>query len=233
MCYPDQCFVDQFFGLVARSPPPGSVLSGGAGPAGHQNRPFSPYRHAPTTEDLLNAAVRGRALSIPPEPIKTPSVISKAPSNQPSKSPQSRAMSQMEGGKPMSQISVAKQPSATGSRVSRISRAESRHNDHTPTPSRPHSPDELDPEQVRIVNDALASTRTPRSSYYAIEPEDTSHFHDMELCVLLHQENDPSQHEIVKKALRKAVRQRIKKLGMKYDHEVGLLLSFTFRNLPL
>ena len=74
----------------------------------------------------------------------------------------------------------------------------------------------------RIVDDALAAARTPRTSYYAasLEPEATSHFHDMELCVLLHQENDPSQHEIVKKALRKAVRQRIKKLGMKYDHEV-------------
>ncbi|KAF9482263.1 hypothetical protein BDN70DRAFT_829667 [Pholiota conissans] len=199
----------------SRSPPPGSVMSGGAG---HQNRPFSPYRHAPTTEDLLNAAVRGRALSIPPEPMKTPSVISKAHSNQGPKSPQSRALSQMEGGKPMSQISVAKQPSAAGSKASRISRAQSHHDDHTPTPSRPQSPGDLDPEQVRIVNDALAG-RTPRSSYHAIEPEDTSHFHDTELCVLLHQENDPNQHEVVKKALRKAIRQRIKRLGMKYDHE--------------
>ncbi|KAF8176804.1 hypothetical protein BJ912DRAFT_1133217 [Pholiota molesta] len=204
----------------SRSPPPGSVMSGGGGPTGHQNRPFSPYRHAPTQEDLLFAAVRGRALSIPPEPVKTPSVISKSLSNQAPKSPQSRALSQMEGGKPMSQISVAKQPSATGSRASRASRVERDQGDNTPTPSRPRSPDELDPEQVRIVNEALA-TRTPRTSYYAasLEPEVTNHFHDMELCVLLHQESDPSQHDVVKKALRKAVRQRIKKLGMKYDHE--------------
>lgn len=210
---------------AGRSPPPGSVMSGGGGPAGHQNRPFSPYRHAPTQEDLLFAAVRGRALSIPLEPVKTPSVISKSPSNQAPKSPQSRALSQMEGGKPMSQISVAKQPSATGSRASRASRAERDQGDNTPTPSRPHSPDELDPEQVRIVNEALAA-RTPRTSYYAasLEPEVTNHFHDMELCVLLHQESDPSQHDVVKKALRKAVRQRIKKLGMKYDHEVSSYL---------
>jgi hypothetical protein len=71
-----------------------------------------------------------------------------------------------------------------------------------------------------MVNDALG--RTPRTSFYeaSLEPEATSHFHDMELCVLLHKENDPNEHDFIKKALRKAVRQRIKKLGMKYDHEV-------------
>lgn len=203
-------------------------------PGGHQNRAFSPYRHAPTQEDLLNAALRGRALVIPnsPEP-KAPSVISKSPSKQGTpKSPQSRALSQMEGGKPISEVSRSKHSSIAGSRISHVgSRAEREQQDLTPTPSRPQSPDGLDPEEARMVNDALASrivddalaaARTPRTSYYAasLEPEATSHYHDMELCVLLHQENDPSQHEIVKKALRKAVRQRIKKLGMKYDHEV-------------
>ncbi|KJA20070.1 hypothetical protein HYPSUDRAFT_838373 [Hypholoma sublateritium FD-334 SS-4] len=215
------------------SPPPGSVLSGGMAPGGHHNRAFSPYRHAPTQEDLLNAALRGRALVIPnsPEP-KAPSVISKSPSKQGTpKSPQSRALSQMEGGKPISEVSRSKHSSIAGSRISHVgSRAEREQQDLTPTPSRPQSPDGLDPEEARMVNDALASrivddalaaARTPRTSYYAasLEPEATSHYHDMELCVLLHQENDPSQHEIVKKALRKAVRQRIKKLGMKYDHE--------------
>ncbi|KDR75025.1 hypothetical protein GALMADRAFT_268571 [Galerina marginata CBS 339.88] len=193
-----------------RSPPPASVLSaGGAGPSGHQSRPFSPYRHAPTQEDLLNAAVRGRALVIPQEPEKEPSIAS---SKSPSKiaSPQSRALSQMEGGRP---------PSSVGSRQSRSSRAE-RERDTTPTPTRPHSPDgQLDPEETRIVNEALA--RTPRTSSYGapLEPDVADHYHDMELCVLLHQENDPNQHDFVKKALRKAVRQRIKKLGMKYDHD--------------
>ena len=46
-----------------------------------------------------------------------------------------------------------------------------------------------------------------------------SHFHDMDLCILLHQMDDYNTHEVVKKALRKAVRQRVKKLGMKYDSE--------------
>ncbi|KAF9527379.1 hypothetical protein CPB83DRAFT_768808 [Crepidotus variabilis] len=201
-----------------RSPGPGSALSGGN--AGHQSRPFSPYRHAPTHEDLLNAAVRGRALAIPQSPEKEPSNVSQSPSKSPSKlhSPQqSRALSLMEGGKTNSQLSVAKQPSQGGSRLSHASRVSER--ERTQPPRSP-SPEGLDPEEARIVNEALAA-RTPRTSYYAasLKPDDTDHFHDVELCVLLHQESDPNQHDVVKKALRKAVRQRIKKLGMKYDHD--------------
>ena len=183
---------------------------------GHQSRPFSPYRHAPTQEDLLNAAVRGRALVIPEEPEKEHSVASTS-SKIPSR--QSKVLSYVEEGKPLSQLSAMKQPSAVTSHTSRPGLE--RDHDLTPTPSRPHSPEGLDDEEARIVNDALAA-QTPRTSVYAapLEPEVANHFHDMELCVLLHQENDPAQHEIVKKALRKAVRQRVKKLGMKYDNEV-------------
>ncbi|KAF8813971.1 hypothetical protein BYT27DRAFT_7334973 [Phlegmacium glaucopus] len=197
----------------SRSPPPGSVMSGG-----HQSRPFSPYRHAPTQEDLLNAAVRGRALTIPEEPEKERSVASTSPSKMPSR--QSKVLSHIEGGKPLSQISAAKPPSVVPSHTYRSGRIIERDQDVTPTPSRPHSPEGLDAEEARIVHDALAA-QTPRTSIYAapLEPEVASHYHDMELCVLLHQENDPAQHEIVKKALRKAVRQRVKKLGMKYDNE--------------
>lgn len=125
----------------------------------------------------------------------------------------------MEGGKTGSQLSMAKQPSQGGSKLSshasRVSERERGHQPRTP------SPEGLDAEEARIVNEAIAA-RTPRTSYYAasLKPDDTDHFHDMELCVLLHQESDPAQHDVVKKALRKAVRQRIKKLGMKYDHEV-------------
>jgi len=184
---------------------------------GHQSRPFSPYRHAPTQEDLLNAAVRGRALTIPEEPEKERSVTSSSLSKMPSR--QSKVLSHIEEGKPLSQLSAAKPLSAVPSHTYSSGRIE-RDQDVTPTPSRPHSP-ELDAEEARIVNDALAA-QTPRTSIYAapLEPEVASHYHDMELCVLLHQENDPAQHEIVKKALRKAVRQRVKKLGMKYDNEV-------------
>lgn len=155
---------------------------------------------------------------IPEEPEKERSVASTSPSKIPSR--QSKVLSYVEEGKPLSQTSEMKQPSAATSHTSSRPGNERDH-DLTPTPSRPHSPEGLDDEEARIVNDALAA-QTPRTSVYAapLEPEVANHFHDMELCVLLHQENDPAQHEIVKKALRKAVRQRVKKLGMKYDNEV-------------
>ena len=155
---------------------------------------------------------------IPEEPEKEHSVASTSPSKIPSR--QSKELSYVEEGKPPSQLSSMKQPSAVASHTSRPGRLEG-DRDLTPTPSRAHSPDGLDDEEARMVNVALAA-QTPRTSIYAapLEPEIASHFHDMELCILLHQENDPAQHEIVKKALRKAVRQRVKKLGMKYDNEV-------------
>ena len=80
---------------------------------------------------------------------------------------------------------------------------------------------ELDPNETKMVRDAINSRRTSyAASPSALEPEvANSHFHDMDLCILLHQMDDYNTHEIVKKALRKAVRQRVKKLGMKYDSE--------------
>ena len=58
-----------------------------------------------------------------------------------------------------------------------------------------------------------------------LEPEvQNSHFHDMELCQLLHALDQP-MGEPVKKAVRKAVRTRVKKLGMKYDNEVSICSS--------
>ncbi|KAF9010684.1 hypothetical protein BDQ17DRAFT_1346684 [Cyathus striatus] len=226
----------------SRSPPPGSVMSGGGG---HQSRPFSPYRHAPTTEDLLHAAIRGRALVIPEEDEKEPSVAarSKAPSvmSQRSKSGSQvngKARSQMSQKAPsqisktpsqasqrapsqVSHVSTAKQPSVAASRQSHASRTErsERDGERTPTPSRPHSPEQderLDPEETRIVQAALA---TPRTSFYAasITPDTVGPFHDHELCVLLEEERKQSHNELVRKALRKAIRQRVKKLGMRYD----------------
>lgn len=162
---------------------------------------------------------------IPPSPEKEQSVVSQSPSKMQSPG---RALSHVEGSKVESQISVDKQPSASGSKASPTSHISQKERERIPT--RPLSPDVLDAEETRIVNDALAA-RTPRTSYYggSLQPDDTEHYHDMELCVLLHQETDPTQHDIVKKALRKAIRQRIKKLGMKFDQEVssffGILLT--------
>ncbi|KAF8271233.1 hypothetical protein EI94DRAFT_1720730 [Lactarius quietus] len=83
--------------------------------------------------------------------------------------------------------------------------------------------DELNEEETRLVEDVLnQGSKTPRTSYAAtsvLEPNQFAHYHDMNLCILLHQLDDPSQHEVVKKAVRKAVKSRVKQLGMKYDNE--------------
>jgi hypothetical protein len=85
-------------------------------------------------------------------------------------------------------------------------------------------PDELDEEETRLVENVLnEGNRTPRTSYAAtsaLGSEQFAHYHDMNLCVLLHQLDNPDQHEVVKKAVRKAVKSRVKQLGMKYDNEV-------------
>ncbi|KAJ3866570.1 hypothetical protein EV359DRAFT_36288, partial [Lentinula novae-zelandiae] len=192
----------------------------------HQSRPFSPYRHAPTQEDLLAAATRGRAIVIPEEeePTKASSQPSIAPSKQPSIAPS----------KPSS-IAPSKQPSVAPSHQSRSSR--NRDVDATPTPSRPHTPDidELNQEEARIVEQALASAvRTPRTSYYTPSVLDAevqqSSFHDNELCILLHQLKAPQTHDLVRKVVLKAVKQRMKKLSMNYDNESIKQYQKTYHN---
>ncbi|KAG6876929.1 hypothetical protein C0992_011333 [Termitomyces sp. T32_za158] len=234
-----------------------SVLSAGG------NRPFSPYRHGPTTEDLLYAAVRGRSVVIPEEEErassvasaqnrpkvvipeeeerassvasaqnrpKTPSQLSKVPSQatQLSRAPSQQSRSQVSATQPHTNGN-GKAPSVTASRHSYQGLHQGSHHasnhEHAEDAGampRARSPEEhgLDQVEARIVRAALAAA-TPRTSYYAepLEPSLSSHYHDMELCVLLHQEADPSVHDVVKRALRKAVVQRVKKLGMSYDHE--------------
>lgn len=112
-----------------------------------------------------------------------------------------------------------------------MSPARSKHPTHdpdsTPTPSRAPSPDRLNAEEQRLVQSILGIQPRTRTSYALstmapsmLEPEvQNSHFHDMELCQLLHALDQP-MGEPVKKAVRKAVRARVKKLGMKYDSEV-------------
>lgn len=99
----------------------------------------------------------------------------------------------------------------------------------TPTPSRPISPlQDLNAEEQRLVNEFLTRPAGTRTSYApsamapsTLEPEiQNSHFHDGELCQLLHALDAPMA-DPVKKAIRKAVRARVKKLGMKYDNEVS------------
>ncbi|KAJ6625658.1 hypothetical protein B0H10DRAFT_2002612 [Mycena sp. CBHHK59/15] len=197
---------------------PGASVFGGGGQS-HQNRPFSPYRHAPTTEDLLHAAIRGRAIAIPnPADIPPPpSHHSRAPSAKPSASP-SKAPSVAPSAVPSHHTAQLAQPQSRRA----TSVAQSQQSAKSVADQRSHSPMDLNQEEARIVQEALAS-RTPRTSHYTPSALGSdivhSHFHDMDLCVLLQQESDPTVHEVVKKALRKAIRQRVKRLGMKYDNE--------------
>ena len=48
-----------------------------------------------------------------------------------------------------------------------------------------------------------------------------SHLYDMELCELLHSLEAPNIPEVVKRTVRAVVRDRVEKLGMKYDDEVS------------
>ncbi|KAI6169313.1 hypothetical protein EDD17DRAFT_1783363 [Pisolithus thermaeus] len=164
----------------------------------HQARPFSPYRCAPTNDDLFAGAAQVQAISqVNGGGSKLSHVSHKSHrshrSQQPDKSRSPRPHVEEEGGA-------------------------------TPTPSRPHSPTfSLDAEEEHIVAQTLAASGAANRTSYAPSTLETeivnSHFHDMDLCILLHQMDDVNTHEIVKKALRKAVRQRVKKLGLKYDHE--------------
>jgi hypothetical protein len=98
-----------------------------------------------------------------------------------------------------------------------------RDQDHTPRAMSPEG--RMTSAEEQVISDIL-SGKTPNRTSYApsnIEAEvKDSHYHDMELCVLLHSLDDPNQHEVTRKVLRKAVRQRVKKLGLKYDHDVSM-----------
>lgn len=216
-------------GAASKRGGPMSAASGPMSPS-HHNRPFSPYRHAPTQEDLLFAAASAAQVQ--------------------KSSSQLNALSQLNvntsqlnvggGGSKLSHVShhshhthqshVSHQSQHSHHTHQSQSRARSLSNAEddggvTPTPSRPHSPSfSLDPAEEEMVAKALAARGATNRTSYApstLEPEIVnSHFHDMDLCILLHQMDDNTTHEVVKKALRKALRQRVKKLGMKFDQEV-------------
>jgi hypothetical protein len=209
----------------------GAPLSAAGGPMSpsHHNRPFSPYRHAATQEDLLFAA---SAAQVQKQASSQLNALSQLNVN----------TSQLNGSGGGSKLSHASHHShRTQSHVSHQShhshhshqsqtRARSLSNAEddggvTPTPSRPHSPSfSLNAAEEELVAKALAARGAGNRTSYApstLEPEIVnSHFHDMDLCILLHQMDDNTTHEVVKKALRKALRQRVKKLGMKFDQEV-------------
>ena len=100
--------------------------------------------------------------------------------------------------------------------------------DTIPTDSRAYSPDpdDLDDRETEIVKNYLQS-RTPgnRSSMApTVQTADLkhSHFHDQELCILLHAADNDMEHDVVKKAILKAAKARVKALGMKHDIGVSV-----------
>ena len=206
-----------------------TVISGSPMSPSHHSRPFSPYRHAATKEDLLHAAI-------------TAGTQTQKAASQVGSQVASQVHSQVNGGgSKLSHVSqhthITQQSHHTQltqrthqSRQSRSPRSQAGDEDGgaTPTPSRPPSPSfSLNPDEEEIIAQTLAARGAGDRTSYApstLEPEIVhSHFHDMDLCILLHQMDDQSTHEVVKKALRKAVRQRVKRLGMKYDAEVSML----------
>lgn len=208
-----------------------TIISGSPMSPSHQSRPFSPYRHAPTNEDLLFAAAAA---------TQTRKAVSQVGSQV-----ASQVHSQVNGGgskiSHVSQHTYITQQShhsqlsqrSHHSRQSQSQRSQAPVDEDrtaTPTPSRPPSPSfSLNAAEEEMVAQALAARGAGDRTSYApstLEPEIVnSHFHDMDLCILLHQMDDLTTHEVVKKALRKAVRQRVKKLGMKYDAEVSRFSS--------
>ncbi|KAJ8515599.1 hypothetical protein ONZ45_g7018 [Pleurotus djamor] len=199
------------------------------------------------TASVAPSQARKEPSVAPSHQSKQPSAVpgsvvnGKTASHAPSQSPSKRAPSQVSASTARQHAppSMASRHSKAPSQVSR--QPTERDGTATPTPSRPHSvnhnhPDELNLEEQAIVDRALASSRTPRTSYYAastLEPEvKNSHFHDMDLCALLHHESDPAVHDVVRRALRKAIRQRVKQLGMKADNESIIALRKAHNHDP-
>jgi hypothetical protein len=94
------------------------------------------------------------------------------------------------------------------------------HEEHSSTHSR--FDEELDRDEEETVGTILSrASRSSMAPSTIGSDVQISHFYDMELCELLHSLEAKNLPEIAKKAVRKAVRARVKKLGMKSDNEVG------------
>ncbi|KIK38058.1 hypothetical protein CY34DRAFT_15278 [Suillus luteus UH-Slu-Lm8-n1] len=100
----------------------------------------------------------------------------------------------------------------------------------TPTPSRPHSPscssNQAEEEMVAKASAERGTANRTSHAPSALEPKIIdSHFHDMDICILLHQ-MDNATHEVVKKALRKASMQRMRQYRKSFhDHDSSVHLD--------
>ncbi|KAG2335930.1 hypothetical protein BDR05DRAFT_1006329 [Suillus weaverae] len=89
--------------------------------------------------------------------------------------------------------------------------------------------------EKEMVAKALAERGAGNRTSYApsaLEPKIVdSHFHDMDLCILLHHMGDNTTYEVVKKALRKALGQRSMRQYRKsfHDHDPSVRLDAGFQ----
>ncbi|KAJ1305785.1 hypothetical protein OPQ81_010515 [Rhizoctonia solani] len=95
------------------------------------------------------------------------------------------------------------------------------HGDSTPTPSEAGFIDRVPEMSERELLEVL---KTPRTSYTVspsvlAEEVSRTHYHDEDLCILLHAAEDPNQHEVIRKAVRKAAKMRIKRLGIEEERK--------------
>jgi hypothetical protein len=107
------------------------------------------------------------------------------------------------------------------------------HDDTTPTPSETGFIDRVPEMSERELLEVL---KTPRTSYTVspsvlAEEVSKSHYHDEDLCILLHAAEDPSQHEVIRKAVRKAAKMRIKRLAV--EEAVGYVNGLAIKGLTL
>ncbi|QRV82591.1 cellulosome anchoring protein, cohesin region [Ceratobasidium sp. AG-Ba] len=88
--------------------------------------------------------------------------------------------------------------------------------DRTPTPSEGGIIDRVPEMSERELLEVLKTPRTTYSVSPSVLAEEVSrsHYHDEDLCILLHAAEDPNQHEVIRKAVRKAAKMRIKRLAV-------------------
>ncbi|KAJ3550559.1 hypothetical protein NM688_g5051 [Phlebia brevispora] len=172
-----------------------------------QRRPSIAHSVTPS-ESASNAGKPPKEPSVgPPKSVKNPTEVN-------------------EGGADLARNTVSRSRVATSQREIRSQAPMSPRSQVSRAPSR-HTNDELARAAEReLVDNFLMRPSGTRTSYAPsaaapsmLEPEiQNTHFHDGELCQLLHALDQPMA-EPVKKAIRKAVRARVKRLGMKYDNE--------------
>ena len=227
---------------LASTTKPLSTSAGGPMSPSYHNRPFFPYRHAPTQEDLLFAVASAAQVQKESSQLNVLSQLNVNTSQLNVGGGGSKLFHVSHHSYRTQQSHVSHQSNHSHHTHQSQSRTRSLSNAEDDGRVMPHLlirilRHSLNRAVEEMVAKALAARGAANRTSYApstLEPEIiNSHFHDMDLCILLHQMDDNTTHEVVKKALRKALRQCMKKLGMKFDQEVLSSDLFSFYVLHL